>query len=240
MGWIAAHSLYDPSVVPGDNDGATVSKRRAFIEISPILLLVAAIVGSLYAGIASPNEAAIVGVLGSLAIAALQRCLTLSALRDALDATIRTSAMIGLILAGAAFLGVVMAFLGIPKYVANAMTGLELGRIGLILCLLAIYLVLGCFLDGISMIVMTIPITLPLVVAAGYDPIWFGIFLVVAAELAQITPPVGMNLFVIQGLSKASLGEVSIAALPYLFIMAGMTLLLAFFPGIATFLVRGG
>jgi tripartite ATP-independent transporter DctM subunit len=240
MGWIALRSLRNPALVPAaDASVRTLSKGAAFAKLLPVLALIAAIIGSLYLGIASPNEAAVVGVLGALAIAALQRCLTMPALREALLATIRTSAMIGLILAGAAFLGVAMAFLGIPKAVAAAVTELELGRLGLIVCLLLVYILLGCFLDGISMIVMTIPITLPLVVAAGYDPIWFGIFLVLAAELAQITPPVGMNLFVIQGLAQTSLGEVAQAALPYLFIMCALTLLLAVAPGIATFLISG-
>lgn len=231
MGWIAARAKLDPSLAPIETGRVGWRERlRSLPKLLPVLLLIGAIIGSMYAGWASPNEAAIIGVLGSLAIAGIQRTLTRRHFFDALMGTVMITCMIGLILAGAAFLSSAVGFLGIANQVAAGITGLGLGKFGLVLLLLLIYVILGCFLDGISCIVMTIPITLPLIVAAGFDPIWFGIFLVITVEMAQVTPPVGFNLYVLQGLSGESMGAVAKAALPFFFIMVLFALLLAIFP----------
>ena len=144
--------------------------------------------------------------------------------------------MIGLILAGALFLSKAMAFLGVPRQVADVISAMELGPFGLIAVLLVFYAILGMVLDGLSAIVMTLPITFPLVVAAGFDPIWFGIFLVVVVEMSQITPPVGFNLFVVQGLTGDSIGKITRASIPFFLIMAAFVILIAVFPDIVTYL----
>jgi TRAP-type C4-dicarboxylate transport system permease large subunit len=144
--------------------------------------------------------------------------------------------MIGLIIAGALFLSKAMARIGLPLEVAQYIQSLELSPAMLIVCFLFVYLALGCILDGLSAIVMTLPVTYPLATQAGFDPIWFGIFLIVTIEMAQVTPPVGFNLFVIQGLTGESIGRVASAALPFCLIMVGFTALMTIFPGIVTFL----
>ena len=144
--------------------------------------------------------------------------------------------MIALIVLGASILGSAAAFLGIPRAVAEFVAGLGLSPFMLIVVLIVFYLILGCFLDGFSMIVMTLPIVLPIVKGAGFDAIWFGIFLVLAVEMAQITPPVGFNLFVIQGLTDDGLGYIARVTMPYLLIMVGFVLLLTLWPGIVTIL----
>ncbi len=149
---------------------------------------------------------------------------------------IKTTSMIGLILAGALFLSKAMAFLGVPRQVADFISAMELGPFGLIAVLLVFYAILGMVLDGLSAIVMTLPITFPLVVAAGFDPIWFGVFLVVVVEMSQITPPVGFNLFVVQGLTGDSIGKITRASIPFFLIMAAFVVLIAIFPEIVTFL----
>jgi len=232
MGWIVVKAKLDPRVAPLDAERIGWPARlRSLPKLLPILALIGVIIGSMYAGWASPNEAAIVGVIGSLIIAGIQRTLTRRHFFDALMGTVKITCMIGLILAGAAFLSSAVGFLGIANQVAAGIAALGLGKFGLILLLLLIYGILGCFLDGISCIVMTIPITLPLVVAAGFDPIWFGVFLVVAVEMSQVTPPVGFNLYVLQGLSGESMGVVAKAALPFFVIMVLFAILLAVFPG---------
>ena len=144
--------------------------------------------------------------------------------------------MIALIVLGASILGSAAAFLGIPKAIADWVTSLGLSPFMLMMALVVFYLVLGCFLDGFSMIVMTLPIVMPIIKTAGYDPIWFGVFLVLVVEMAQITPPVGFNLFVIQGLTDDSLGYIAKVTLPYLLIMIGFTILVTLYPGIVLWL----
>ena len=149
---------------------------------------------------------------------------------------VRTTSMIGLIVTAASFLGVSMEYLGIPRLVAEAIAALDLGRYELIVVLVLFYLILGCVLEGMSTIVMTLPITLPLIEAAGFDKIWFGVFLVITIEMAQVTPPVGFNLFVIQGLTQERIGKIFFVTLPFLIIMIIMTILIAVFPDIVMFL----
>ena len=149
---------------------------------------------------------------------------------------VRTTSMIALIVAGAVFLSVAMGFLGVPRLIAGEIAALDLSPLALILLLLVFYAILGCVLDGLSAIVMTLPITLPLILAAGFDKIWFGVFVVIVVEMAQITPPVGFNLFVIQGLTGETIGRVARAALPFFIIMFIMAILIALVPDIVMFL----
>jgi C4-dicarboxylate transporter DctM subunit len=240
MGWVMVHTAIRPELVPaGERDLRHESMARRFMalkQLLPVVLLIVAILGSMYAGIATPSESAAVGVLGALLIAYAQHGLTREALRDIAMGSVQTCAMIALILLGASILASSAAFLGIPRAVSEWVAAFDLSPMALIAVLVVFYLVLGCFLDGFSMIVLTLPVVLPIVKMAGFDPVWFGVFLVIVVEMAQITPPVGFNLFVIQGLTGLGLGYVARVALPYLLIMVMFVMLLATFPQIALWL----
>jgi C4-dicarboxylate transporter DctM subunit len=211
-------------------------RRQALRDIGPIAALIIGIIGSLYLGFASVSELAAIGVLGALIIAIVTRNFSASAMIRAGRRAVRTTAMIGLIIVGAALLNSAFGFLGIPKAVAGLIADWQLSPFMLIVVLLFFYAVLGMFLDGTSIIVMTLPITLPLVSAAGYDPVWFGIFIVVAVEISQITPPIGFNLFVIQSQTGESIGAIARAAFPFFILLLAFALLLAVFPWLALWL----
>jgi tripartite ATP-independent transporter DctM subunit len=239
-GWIMIYATLRPSIVPPlEQDLANVSwldRFRALKELAPALFLIVCVLGSMYGGIATPSEAAAVGVLGAVIVTWAQGSLNRVTARSVALGAVNTCAMIALIVLGASILGSAAAFLGIPKAIADWVVSLGLPPFLLILALVGFYLVLGCFLDGFSMIVMTLPIVLPIVKAAGFDPIWFGVFLVLVVEMSQITPPVGFNLFVIQGITEDSLGYIAKVTLPFLLIMIGFTILITVFPGIVLFL----
>lgn len=238
-GWIAFRGLTDPSVQPRSADRPTWGERIAALrDLGPVVLLIVAVIGSMYAGLASVTEAAAVGVAGALAVAALQRTLTLANLRSALLSTVRTCSMIGLILCGALFLAKAMTLLGVPREVSEWVQSLGLSPYALILALFLVYLVLGCFLDGLSSMVMTLPVALPLVLGAGFDKIWFGIFLVAVIELSNVTPPVGFNLFVIQQMTGSPQLRVVRAALPFAVLLCVLCALLTAMPDLATWLPR--
>jgi tripartite ATP-independent transporter DctM subunit len=240
--WIMLHTTIRPQLVPESERAlahATMAERLASIkELGPAVFLILCVLGSMYGGFATPSESAAVGVAGALIIAALQGSLSLAGLKDIAIGAVLTCSMIAMILLGAFILGVSLAFLGIPAAIAAWVKSLDLSPLMLILALIAFYLVLGCFLDGFSMIVMTLPIVLPIVKAAGFDEIWFGVFLVLVVEMAQITPPVGFNLFVIQGLTEESIGYIARVTLPYLIIMIAFTMLITLVPEIALWLPK--
>jgi C4-dicarboxylate transporter, DctM subunit len=244
MGWIAFRALRDPSLVPPQEPPIPRAEAvKALVNLVPIVFLILFVMGSLYFGFASITEAAAIGVLGAVIVALLQRTLTLRGLWQALLGTVKTCSMIGLILVGALFLSKAMARLGLPAEIAGAIQGWGLEPWQLIMVLLLFYLVLGCVLDGLSAIVMTLPVTLPLAVAAGYDPLWFGVFLIITIEMAQITPPVGFNLFVIQSMTREGIFRIAAYALPFCAIMMAFTALITAFPEIVTVLphsTRGG
>ena len=176
------------------------------------------------------------GVVGSLLLAAFQRTLSWKTFTGSLMAATRLYCMIALILAGSAFLSLSMGFIGLPRHLAEWIGGLGLSQAGLIATLMVFYIVLGCFLDGISMVVLTMSMLLPTLNAAGIDLLWFGVFVVLVVEMAQITPPVGFNLFVLQGMTKHDIGYIARAALPYFAMMVLAILLIYFFPGLITWL----
>ncbi len=240
MLWIMIHTALRPSMVPASERALDAMSWRdrfaALRSLAPALFLIVCVLGSMYGGLATPSEAAAVGVLGAIVVTAVQGTLTLNGLRDIAMGSVLTCSMIALILLGASVLGNAAAFLGIPKAIADWVLSFGLSPFGLMLALIAFYLVLGCFLDGFSMIVMTLPIVMPIVKAAGFDPIWFGVFLVLVVEMAQITPPVGFNLFIIQGLTDDSLSYIAKVTLPYLVIMILFTILLIAVPQIALWL----
>lgn len=215
----------------------TMEKVRALADLIPILVLLAAIVGSIYQGWATPTEAAAVGVAGALLIAAAVRGVGWVMMRDSLIGTVKITAMIMLVVIGASFLNFTLASAGLGGQLRDFLEGMGLGPTGTILVVVAIYLVLGFFIETLSLMVVTIPIIVPLVVAQGYDPIWFGILMIVLIEMALITPPVGLNLYVVQGARKSGrMGEVMVGAVPYVLMMLLMAAALILFPGIALFL----
>ena len=242
MAWIMIHTTLRPELVPASERAlGDLTWRQRFLalkDLAPVMFLIICVLGSMYGGFATPSEAAAVGVLGAVIVTAVQGSLTITALREVAIGSVITCSMIALIILGASILGNAAAFLGIPKAVADWVSSLGLSPFLLILALIVFYLVLGCFLDGFSMIVMTLPIVLPIIKAAGYDPIWFGIFLVLVVEMAQITPPVGFNLFVIQGLTEDSLSYIAKVTFPYLMILVGFTIVLTLYPGIVLWLPR--
>ena len=242
MAWIMIYTTLKPELVPEAERKVRIATAAEFLtslrDLGPAVFLILCVLGSMYGGLATPSEAAAVGVLGALIVAGIQRELSLPALRAIAIGSVQTCAMIALIVLGASILGSAAAFLGIPAAVAGFVSSLGLSSFMLIVALIVFYLILGCFLDGFSMIVMTLPIVMPIVKAAGFDPIWFGVFLVLVVEMAQITPPVGFNLFVIQGLTEDGLGYIARVTLPFLSIMVFFTMLLALFPDIALWLPR--
>ncbi|TYC48293.1 TRAP transporter large permease subunit [Rhodobacterales bacterium] len=202
----------------------------------PVLALIIVVIGSMYLGYATPTEAAAFGVIGGLVLAASQGSLTWKTFTESLMGATRTSAMIALILAGAAFLSLAMGFTGLPRALANLIADWNLSRFELLMVLLVFYIILGCFLDGISSVVLTMAVVEPMIRAAGIDLIWFGIFIVVVVEMAQITPPIGFNLFVLQGMTKHEMGYIARTAVPMFLIMVVMVFVLILFPDLATWL----
>jgi C4-dicarboxylate transporter, DctM subunit len=235
--YIIVRALANPALSPEPPQRfGFMDYLRGLVDLSPIVILVVMVLGSIYTGLATPSEAAAVGVFGALVMALVLRQMTWKLLVETLLGAIRTSCMVCIILIAAALLSTAMGFLHVPANVAHGIGALELGPYGVLLILAVFYIVLGLFLDGVSIIVMSLPITFPLAMQAGFDPIWFGIFLVIMVEMAQITPPVGFNLFVLQGLTGTPIGKVAVAALPFFVLMVVAVVLLTIFPGIALWL----
>lgn len=235
--YIIVRALLDPSVSPqGGERYRPRDYAYALVDLLPIFALMGIVLGAIYTGVATPSEAAAVGVFGALVIAGVLRQLSLRLLMDTLMGAVQLSAMICSLLIAAAFLSTAMGYLHIPADVARAIGALNLSPAMLILTLTGFYIVLGLFLDGVSIIVMSLPITLPLVAAAGIDPVWFGIFLIVTVELGQVTPPVGFNLFVLQGMTGEPVGRVALYAFPFFCLMLLGIALLAMFPQIVLWL----
>ncbi|MBL0920447.1 MAG: TRAP transporter large permease subunit [Hydrogenophaga sp.] len=236
-GAIVVWALFNPEKVPSaDARMSFGEKLREARHLIPVVLLIGSVIGAIYSGIATATEAAAIGVVGSLVLSASQRSLSWQSFRDSLMGATRLYCMIALILAGAAFLTLSMGYIGLPRHLAEWVGGLGLTPGMLLVALAIFYIVLGCFLDGISMIVLTMGVILPTVTAAGIDLIWFGIFIVIVVEMAQITPPVGFNLFVLQGMTKREITWIAMACLPYFFIMVFAVLLLYWVPGLVTWM----
>jgi tripartite ATP-independent transporter DctM subunit len=237
MSYIVAWHFIRPHERPEPE--ASMSLAEMFSEsrfLIPVLCLVFSVIGSMYFGWATATEAAAVGVLGALTLALLQGSLSRRAFSESLMGATRTSAMIALILMGAAFLSLSMGFTGLPRALAAWIDGMNLSPITLIAALTLFYIILGMFLDGISSVVLTMAIVEPMIRQAGIDVIWFGIFIVVVVEMAQVTPPIGFNLFVLQGMTKHEIGYISKTALPMVALMLLMVVILVAFPGIVTWL----
>jgi tripartite ATP-independent transporter DctM subunit len=237
MIYVAVYALLNPDRLPKDDTRTTVRELVVgLLQLGPVVLLIGFVVGSMMFGFATPTEAAAMGVLGALLICVLQRCFTWRGMWEALMGAMQTSSMIGLIILGAVFLSVAMGFLKVPATIAESIGALGLSPFALIMLLIVFYVILGAVLEGMSIIVMSLPITLPLITAAGYDPIWFGVFLILVVEMAQVTPPVGFNLFVLNGLSGMPLSTLARAAMPFFLILVAFTILITVFPEIVLYL----
>ncbi len=231
--YIIIWALFNKDKVPkADASMSLGEKIKAGRHLIPITSLIILVIGAIYSGFATATESAAMGVLGSLALAALERSLTWTKFKEGLFAACRVYCMIGLILAGASFLTLSMGFIGLPREVALFINGLNLSPAMLIVMLTVFFIILGCFLDGISMVVLTMAVLLPTVQAANIDLIWFGIFVVLVVEMAQITPPVGFNLFVLQGLTKKELPYLARTALPFFFLLLAAVVAIYLFPDI--------
>jgi C4-dicarboxylate transporter, DctM subunit len=238
--WIMIHTTIRRDLVPESernmrNVGLGV-RIRALKELGPALFLILCVLGSMYGGVATPTEAAALGVVGAAGLAASQGALTRQALRDVAVGSIQACSMMGLIIMGAAVLGNITAFLGIPDAVAGTVSAWNLSPLQLIIALMLLFLLLGTVLEGFSMIATTLPVVLPLVTAAGFDKVWFGIFMVLVVEMAQITPPVAFNLSIIQRISGQSMSYLTRVTMPYLLIMMLFVILIAVFPQIVLWL----
>ena len=233
MFWAWRHPELVP---PPDAPMSFREKLRESRHLIPVVLLILAVLGSIYSGIATATEAAAVGVVGALAISAVQGSLTWQTFKDSLLGGTRLYCMIALILAGAAFLTLSMGYIGLPRHLAEWIATLGLSQFELLLVLMVFYVLLGCFLDGISMVVLTMGVILPTVQKAGIDPLWFGIFIVLVVEMAQITPPVGFNLFVLQGMTRRDIAWIARATLPFFVLMIAAVGLVYLFPELVTWL----
>lgn len=237
MGYIAFWALRHPEQVPAaDASLSFLAKVYEGRHLLPVIALIVVVLGSIYSGVATATEAAALGVAGSLILAAIEGSLDWKKFTDGLAAAARVYCMIGLILAGASFLTLAMGFIGLPRHLAEFIGSLGLSPFLLMLCLVLFFIVLGCFLDGISMVVLTMAVLLPTVQKAGFDLEWFGIFIVLVVEMAQITPPVGFNLFVLQGLTKREITWLARVSMPLFWLMVAFVILVYFVPGIVTWL----
>ena len=237
MGYIMVWAWRNPSQVPvADAEMSFRQKVYQSRNLLPVMVLIACVLGSIYSGVATATEAAAIGVLGSLVISALQGSLNWSSFKGSLVGATRLYCMIALILAGAQFLTLSMGYIGLPRALAEWIGGLGLSQFWLVVALMVFFIILGCFLDGISMVVLTMGVLLPTVQAAGIDLIWFGIFIVFVVEMAQLTPPVGFNLFVLSGMTKRDLPYIARVSSPLFFLMLFAILVLYFVPDLATLL----
>ena len=236
-GYIILWSLRHPDQIPPrDAPMSFMQKIQESSSLIPVILLIGAVLGSIYTGFATATEAAAVGVVGALILSSLQGSMSWSVFKEALMGATRLYCMIALILAGAAFLTLSMGYIGLPRHLAEWIGGLGLSPFALIMALMVFFIILGCFLDGISMVVLTMGVLMPTVQKAGIDPIWFGIFIVFVVEMAQITPPVGFNLFVLQGMTGKQLPYIARVSMPIFFLMVCAVVLIYFVPGIVTWL----
>jgi len=229
VGYVIVWSLLHPDAIPAGEPSLPLREKLSRSRrLVPVILLIIGVIGSIYSGIASPTDAAAVGVLLALVLSWYTGSLSKKNFLEGLMGATKTSCMIAFILAGAAFLTVSMGFTGIPKMLASWIATMELSPYALLAALTLFFIVMGCFLDGISVVVLTTSVILPMIDQAGIDQLWFGIFVVIVVEMAQITPPVGFNLFVIQGLTGMDILKVAYAAAPFfLLLLVGLVLIVA-------------
>ncbi|HUI99036.1 MAG TPA: TRAP transporter large permease subunit [Usitatibacter sp.] len=237
MAYTVVWSLANPDRIPAPDRVMTFGEKvHASRHLIPVVGLIAIVLGSIYVGIATATEAAALGVVGALLLSWIQGSMNAKVFWQSLMGATRLYCMIALILAGAAFLTLAMGYIGLPRRLAEFIAGLGLSQLGLLFWLMVFYIVLGCFLDGISMVVLTMGVILPTIEKAAIDLVWFGIFLVLVVEMAQITPPVGFNLFVLQGMTKREITWIAKVSMPLFFLMVVAVGLIFFFPALVTWL----
>jgi len=238
-GYIIYRGIRNPEIAPKSKESYSWKERMVGLkDLVPMAILIIMVLGSIYGGFATPTEAAALGVFGATIFAVINRSMNFKIMLECLMGAVKTNAMIMLIVIGAGFLSRVMGFLGIPAALTTTITQMHLSPYMLMILLGVVYVILGCILDGFSIVVMTLPIALPMVTAAGFDPIWFGIYLILMVELSQITPPVGFNLFVIQGLTDEPIMQIAKYAFPFFLLMVLTTAIVTVFPEIALFLPK--
>ena len=233
MGYVVIWGIFHPHA---GEEVCRESKWQSFLLLLPALSIIVFVLGAIYSGLATSTEAAALGIVGALTKTYAQGDLSWKMLRDSMDGAVRISAMIMFILMGSEFLSLVMGFTGIPQGLAQSIQEWQLSPVALIMILTLFYIVLGCFLDGISSIVLTMAVIEPMVRAAGLDMLWFGVYLMVVVEMAQITPPIGFNLFVLQQMTGHGIGFIARSALPMFFVMCVFIVILMIFPQLATWL----
>ncbi|HZZ94141.1 MAG TPA: TRAP transporter large permease subunit [Usitatibacter sp.] len=237
MGYTIVWALLHPGRIPAPDANLTFGQKlHASRHLIPVVALIALVLGSIYVGIATATEAAALGVVGALLLSQVQGSMSWKVFRDSLMGATRLYCMIAFILAGASFLTLSMGYIGLPRRLAEFIAGLGLSQMGLLFWLMVFYIVLGCFLDGISMVVLTMGVILPTIQKAGIDPVWFGIFIVLVVEMAQVTPPVGFNLFVLQGMTQREITWIGRVAFPLFLLMVVAVALIYFLPGLVTWL----
>jgi len=237
MAYTIVWALVHPDRIPPPDREMTFGEEvYASRHLIPVVALIALVLGSIYVGIATATEAAALGVVGALALSWIQGSLSARVFAESLLGATRLYCMIALILAGAAFLTLAMGYIGLPRRLAEFIGGLGLTQFWLLFWLMLFYILLGCFLDGISMVVLTMGVILPTIVKAGIDLVWFGIFIVLVVEMAQVTPPVGFNLFVLQGMTKRDITWIARVSMPLFFLMVAAVGLVYFFPGLVSWL----
>ena len=234
MSYVIIWSLINKKEMPKIlEEYSFLEKIKRSKQLLPVILLISAVIGSIYTGIATATEAASLGVVGALILSYFQKSLTIKTFKSSLLGATKTSCMIAFILAGSTFLSLAMGFTGLPRNLAIWIQNMDLSPYVLILVLMIFYIILGMFLDGISAVVLTMAIIEPMIRQAGFDMIWFGIFLVIVVEMAQITPPVGFNLFVLQGMANKDMGYIAKSAFPLFLLMVLAVILVVIFPEIA-------
>ncbi len=236
-GYIGLRATMNPALAPrGTDEFTAIDRLKGLLDLLPVTVLVIVVLGSLYSGIATPSEAAVVGFLGALLMVLFTGQLTWKIFVDSVAGTIRITTMGISILVAANFMSSAMAYLHVPQEIAKFIVSLGLSPYVLILLVAAFYIILGLFLDGLSIMVMTLPITLPLVVSVGFDPVWFGVFIVIMIELGLVTPPIGFNLFVLQVMTGHKLGFIARAAFPFFLLLCVAAVIITAFPEIALWL----
>ena len=230
-GYVVARCLVKPSIAPNRGETYTAKERLAGVpQLLPVVLLILLVLGSIYTGYATPTEAASIGVIGSFLFALLNRKVNWEMIKESLLSTVSTTAMIMLIVMAAAYFSVAIGYIGIPRYLAALVTSSNISPYVVMLLVSIFYLILGCLVDGTSMVVMSVPLVLPMVQAAGFDPLWFGIYLIIMVQIAQVTPPVGFNLFVINGMTGMNMWRIAKSALPFFLLMVAYVIFIIAFP----------
>jgi tripartite ATP-independent transporter DctM subunit len=236
MGYVILRGVLNPAITPGATRFTRRDRLHSLPKLIPILSLIVVVLGTIYTGLATPTEAAAIGVGGALLIGWFTRTLTWQNLRESLQASTVTTCMMCLIVVGATYFSMAMSYLGIPQRSVMAVAEMKLSPYAVILALSVLYIILGCLMDSGSMIVITLPFAAPIVKLAGFDPVWFGIYLVIMSELGQITPPVGFNLFVLQNVAQKPIGYITRATVPFMLLLLLSALIITFFPGIPLWL----